>query len=180
MPKYHYEAKCCRYIGQPPIRLPPGVECGPGPESTVELCDLIKCADAEVRQDDQNQKRDTANTLADRQFDCPFDVDCGPGPVCTSELRDLPGCAEAGVCQESPERKRSADKYVVHPVCQVCIVGDNGIPVCGCATSGEGVERRDTEKRCPQYCIFTEDGQTLCGCAAQTYEDSNQGTEPKA
>lgn len=107
-------------------------------------------------------------------------MECGPGPVCTLELCDLPGCADAKICQDVQEQKRSAETDIVHPVCDICVVGEDGLPVCGCATSSQGAERRDTEKICPLFCISTEDGETLCGCAAEAYEESNRGTEPKA
>lgn len=124
-------------------------------------------------------KRSPAN-LVDRQFDCPPGIECGPGPECTLELCDDPGCADAEVCQNGQDEKRSADTDIVHPVCDICIVGPDGIPVCGCATSSDGVERRETEKVCPLFCITTEDGETLCACAAQAYEEANQGNDPKA
>ena len=122
-----------------------------------------------------------AATLSERQFDCPSGVECGPGPECTPELCDLPGCADAEVCQvDSDNKKRSAETDVVHPVCDICTVDENGVTVCGCATAGEEVKRRGTEQVCPEYCILTVDGETLCGCAAEAYEDSLQGTKPTA
>lgn len=87
---------------------------------------------------------------------------------------------DAEVCQNYPDQKRSAETEIVHPVCDICIVGQDGVPVCGCATSSDGVERRETEKICPLFCITTEDGETLCGCAAQAYEKANPGTDSKA
>ena len=136
-----------------------------------ELCDLPGCADAEVCQNDSPNRRVVA-TLADRQFDCPPGVECGPGPECTVDLCDLPGCADAEVCQNQ-DRKRSATTDIVPPTCDICIVGANGVPVCGCATPSDRLKRRTTEKVCPEFCIVTEDGETLCGCAAEAYEESS-------
>ena len=158
------------------LSCPPGQHCGPGPECTPATCNLPGCADADVCQP-QKQKRTAAAaaTPAKRQFDCPPGLHCGPGPECTPATCDLPGCADADVCQN---QKRNPESDIVHPVCDICIVGDDGVVVCGCATAPGGGGRkirRDTEKICPQYCITTKKGQTLCGCAAQDYENSLHG-----
>ena len=105
---------------------PPGVECGHGPECTLETCDLAGCADAEVCQDISDKKRSLESDLVARQF--------GSGPVCTSGTCDLAGCVDAPVCQDNVVEKRSADSNIVPPVCDICYVDDNGVTVCGCAT----------------------------------------------
>lgn len=156
---------------------PPGANCGHGPECVPSLCDLPGCKDAEVCQDSQVQKRNAATTLLDRQIACPEGLHCGPGPVCTPATCDLEGCADADVCQDHQKRKRNAETDIIHPVCDICIIGDNGVRVCGCAApgGGKGKMRRDTERVCPLFCITTKKGQTLCGCAAQDYEKSGNG-----
>ena len=141
----------------------------------METCDLPGCADAEVCQD-ATPKRSPAASIVERQFECPPDLECGPGPVCTLETCDLAGCADAAVCQNTQDRKRSP----VPPVCDICIVGPDGVPVCGCAAPGNGTAKRDVEKVCPLFCIFTEDGGTLCGCDAVAYEQANEGTNSTA
>lgn len=151
---------------------PPEVECGPGPVCTSELCELPGCADAQVCQG-STPKRTPVDSLVDRQFDCPPGLECGPGPVCTLELCGLPGCADAAVCQNTQDRKRN----ITPPVCDICIVGSDGHPVCGCATPGNGTVKRDEVEACPLFCITTEDGETLCGCEAVAYEKANQGTD---
>ena len=102
---------------------------------------------------------------------------CGPGPECTPATCDLPGCVDADVCQGTSVEERSAETDIIHPVCDICTVNENGVTECGCATPGEGVERRETEQVCPDFCITTKDGEDLCGCAAEAYEKSLQGTE---
>ena len=155
---------------------PSGLDCGPGPVCTAGTCDLPGCADAEICQD-QYQKRSTAGTLEDRQITCPPGLHCGPGPECTPDTCDIEGCADAEVCQGDQYKKRSPDTDITHPVCDICIVGANGVPVCGCATTSGGPKRRDAEKACPLFCIVTDEGETLCGCAAEDYEKANP---PKA
>ena len=162
------------------FKCPPGLECGVGPVCTAATCGLSGCADAPVCQGSGNKKRNAADTLVSRQFDCPPGIECGHGPECTTATCDLPGCADAEVCQDNGDKKRSADTDIVHPVCDICIVGEDGIPVCGCATAGKRAERRGPAAACPEFCIVTEDGETLCGCAAEDYEESGKGTEPVA
>ena len=164
-------------IAERQLPCPSGLNCGPGPVCTSATCDLPGCADAEVCQDDQYKKRSTEGALENRQLACPPGVHCGPGPECTPATCDLPGCADADVCQDDLYKKRTAATDIAHPVCDICIVGANGVPVCGCATSSGGSKRRDADRICPQFCIETDEGETLCGCAAEDYE---QGNPPSA
>ena len=127
-----------------------------------------------------NYKRGAEAELTDRQLPCPPGLHCGHGPECTPATCDLPGCADAEVCQGYRDEKRSAESGITHPICDICIVGENGVPVCGCAVPGGGPERRGLERVCPQFCIVTEDGKTVCGCAAEDYEDSSRGSRRAA
>ena len=127
-----------------------------------------------------NYKRSAEAEIVDRQFQCPPGLQCGPGPVCTQATCNLPGCADAEVCQGYQDEKRSAESDIIYPICDICIVDDNGVTHCGCAVPGGGPDRRGLERPCPQYCIVTEDGKTLCGCAAQDYENSLHGSPPTA
>ena len=159
---------------------PPGLDCGHGPVCAGEFCDLPACAGSTLCPGSQDRKRSTANTLVDRQFECPTGLDCGPGPVCTAGFCHLPGCADAEVCQGNQAQKRSAETDIVHPTCDICIVGPNGLPICGCATPDKGPHPRGTEKVCPLFCIHTDDDEILCGCAAEDYENSLKGSPPTA
>ena len=158
---------------------PPGVECGPGPVCTPELCDLPGCADAVVCQ--KKKKRTVTAALVERQgFGCPPGVPCGHGPECAGDFCALPGCDDAEACQGYQGKKRNAGSEIVHPVCDICVMGDNGVPICGCAVAGGGKMRRAAENFCPEFCIVTKSGDEVCGCAAEEYEESSQGGERKA
>ncbi len=157
---------------------PDGVPCGHGPECAGEFCSLAACADAVECQGYQDKKRSESATLVERQgFGCPDGVPCGHGPECAGDFCSLPACADAEECQGYQDKKRNA---IVHPICDICIVGDNGVPVCGCATAGGRNVRRETDRACPLFCITTDSGEELCGCAAEDYEKSLQGGERKA
>ena len=80
-------------------------------------------------------------------------------------------CANTAVCQ----KKRSAETKIAQPVCDICIVGGSGVPVCGCATNGGAPKKRASDKICPLFCITTTSGEELCGCAAEAYEESLEG-----
>ena len=147
------------------------VETGPGLECATIFCHLPACVGTPLCEN-VNSKRIPATSLTDRQIDCPSGINCAPGPECTADLCDLLECADTEICTSSQDRKRNADTDIIPPVCDICIVGANGVPVCGCATAGGGPERRDTEKVCPLFCITTKNDGTLCGCAAEEYEDS--------
>ena len=152
---------------------PPGEFCGHGPVCTVDLCDISGCEDAPVCQDGGDKKRRSTETLVARQFGCPDGIPCGHGPVCAGDFCASPGCVNAPNCQDYQNRKRNAATDIIHPVCDICIVTDNGTVKCGCATSKRDLKSRATEKICPLFCIDTPDEGELCGCAAEDYENSH-------
>ena len=146
------------------------------------FCSLEGCEDAPACQDNTDNKKRSAGgeTLIARQFGCPPGLgNCGPGPVCAGELCSDPGCAGSSLCQDynnQKDRKRSPATDIAHPICDICIIADNGQKVCGCATTvGGELRQRDAERACPLFCIETDDGDLLCGCAAEDYERSLHG-----